>query len=197
MARPPVYDDALRRRLLDVTTDEVARRGIDQVTLRDIAHLANTSTSAIYTLFGGKDALFGAVIADGFASLARTQQDTAAAGLSHLGWAYREWALSHPQLYRLMFGGDGSDSLPEEESGESLPSSLEPLFVAISGRMPGADEEDVATRAIATWAQVHGAVSIELAGIVPDMIPAEAVFDAVIRSIDAAFGHGESALDES
>lgn len=187
MARPPIYDDALRRRLLAVTADEVARRGIDAVTMRDIARLADTSTSAIYALFGGKDALVSAVIADGFASLAHTQRATAAAGLGHLGWAYREWALSHPQLYRLMFGGDGSDSLPEDESSAEVPLSLRPLFAAVSERMPEAPDDDVVARTIATWAQVHGAVGIELAGMVPDMVSGEAVFGAVIDSIQAAF----------
>lgn len=71
-----------------------------------------TSTQAIYTLFGGMAGLFEAIVADGFArfvahiqAIART--DDAVADFFAQGAAYCDWALAHPQLYRLMFGLTG------------------------------------------------------------------------------------------
>ena len=185
MARPPVYDDALRQRLLDVTAEHVARRGLEAVSLRELAQAADTSTSAIYTLFGGKAALFAAVIESGFQSLADSQEARATDGLEALGRAYREWAISHPELYRLMFIGSAPPVIDDDCEPE-LPPSLLPLRGAVAARLPDADERVLAARVIATWAQVHGAVSLELSGVVPDIVPADRVYDAVLSSISAA-----------
>lgn len=188
MARPQVYDDALRRRLLEATVELVGRDGYDAVSLREIARVADTSTSAVYALFGSKQALYAAVIADGFATLAAQQSGASVEGLGALARAYRTWALEHPELYRLMFDGAALDSFPAHESADDeLPASLGALYEAVAARMPGAPPEEVFPRVIATWAQAHGAVSIELAGIVPDVVAPEAVFEAVLASIAAGF----------
>ena len=98
-------DETLRRRLLDSAASLIARDGAAFVSLRSIAATAGTSTTAVYSLFGGKAELLTAVLDDGFASFAASQQEAAAAGLEALGRAYRTWALEHPILYGLMFGG--------------------------------------------------------------------------------------------
>ncbi|WP_281445812.1 helix-turn-helix domain-containing protein, partial [Paenarthrobacter nicotinovorans] len=62
MARPIVHDHLVQQRLLAVTAELVDREGPARVTLRDVATAAETSTSAIYSLFGGKAQLLQAAI---------------------------------------------------------------------------------------------------------------------------------------
>lgn len=190
MARRAIYDDALRRRLLEATVQLVSQRGYEAVSVREIAAAADTSPTPVYALFGSKQALYGAVIGDGFSSLAAGQHG---GGLGHLGRAYRSWALSHPQLYRLMFDGGALDSFPDEESADDeLPASLGPLYLAVAERMPGRTPAEVMPYVIAAWAQVHGTVTIELAGIVPEVVDPDEVFEAVLASIAAGLAAASS-----
>ena len=112
MARPTVYDDDLRTRLLEETAEVIDRDGPDRVVLREIARAAGTSTSAIYTLFGGKTELLAAVIEHAFRSFGDAQLTAEPQGLRALGEAYRAWSLAHPALFRLMFG----DRMPAEHA---------------------------------------------------------------------------------
>ncbi|WP_350349259.1 TetR/AcrR family transcriptional regulator [Agromyces sp. G08B096] len=184
MARPPLYDDALRERLLEVTAEVVDRDGAARAALRDIAKAAGTSTSAIYTLYGGKGELLAAVIEHGFASFGASQEQAAPGGLRALGLAYREWALAHPALYRLMFGGGLEDFAGCEPDPASAFASLRPLRAAIAA----AGTDDVDRAAVAVWAQVHGAVSLELARVAPHDADWPAVYDAVLDTIEHSWG---------
>lgn len=175
MARPSTYDDALRTRLLEATADAVAADGPERVSLREVARAADTSTSAVYTLFGGKDELLAAVIAHGFASFAAAQRDALPGGLRALGVAYRAWAHAHPSLYRLMFGG----TLASYE-GEGTEDALGPLISALAAR--GA--ADPLAAALVVWAHVHGAVSLELAGVAPPDLDTEVVYTDVLDAVE-------------
>jgi AcrR family transcriptional regulator len=170
MARPVVHDDALRSRLLDLTAELVDREGAAQVTLREVAASAGTSTSAIYSLFGGKAQLLTAVVDGGFASFAQSQQAAADGGLQALGVAYREWALAHPALYRLMFGAGGATS-GIEATPDVADAAMVPLRDAIAAGQRAGELRVVPIEVAAyiVWGQVHGLVSLELAGLHADV----------------------------
>ena len=184
MARPVSHDDALRSRLLDVTADMVDRRGPERISLRDIAQDAGTSTSAVYSLFGGKAALLVAVIEHGFASFGRAQQDVEDRGLRALGTAYREWATANPALYRLMFGGAITAVSDGATDAATTSAAMQPLVRALGSRVPA---EAVMAAAVTVWAQVHGAVSLELAGVVPEVGDWDAVYEVVLDAVEHAF----------
>ncbi|MDR6868963.1 AcrR family transcriptional regulator [Microbacterium resistens] len=201
MARPTIYDETLRDRLLDAAAEIVDRDGPERVSLRDVAASAETSTSAVYALFGGKAELLAAVIAHGFASFGASQRAAEGAGLRPLGLAYRDWALAHPALYRLMFGGALSHPMPdgrsESSSGKDCdePSSAEdallPLTRALTGTGTGEDSPAVRPEArgdaVAVWAQVHGAVSLELARVAAPETDWTAVYERVLDAVEASF----------
>lgn len=181
MARPPVYDDALRQRLLSETVEAIDTHGVDGFSLRAVTSAADTSTSAVYALFGSRDGLVAAVIDDAFASFGAAQLRAEADGLTALGRAYRDWALANPVRYRLMFGGALLACAPED-----VPSSdgaIAPLVRTVTALLPQANEADVRTRVLAIWAQVHGAVSLQLAGVMPDGTDWRVVFEAVVATI--------------
>ncbi|WP_182113602.1 MULTISPECIES: TetR/AcrR family transcriptional regulator [unclassified Actinotalea] len=164
MPRPRLHDDALRVRLLETASEVIAAGGQDAVTVRDVARRAGTSASAVYALFGSRDALLAAVadeafrrFADHLARAART--DDPAADLLALGLAYRTSALAEPHFYRVMF-----ERAPLGAAVD-LP-TFDVLRGAVARALPPGPA-DATEPALALWGHVHGLVSLELAGLLP------------------------------
>lgn len=185
MARPIVHNDSLRQRLLDVTAELVDREGPARVTLRDVAAAAQTSTTAVYSLFGGKSQLLTAVVDDGFRSFHESQLAAADGGLHALGLAYRTWALEHQALYRLMFGGALAAYVVCQPSPEVAAEAMVPLIDAVASAQANGTLRDasVDTVASAIWGQVHGLVSLELALLGSPETNWEAVYSSALDAV--------------
>jgi AcrR family transcriptional regulator len=98
--------------LLEIAGRLLEEAGPEALQARRLAAEIGASTQAIYTLFGGMPGVFGALVADGFARFAAhvaAAPETVDPVADHFvkGAAFCEWALRHPQLYRLMFGLTG------------------------------------------------------------------------------------------
>src|SRR3954470_13626600 len=103
MARPRVHDENLRSPLLGAAGRLVTENGIAALSLRALAAEAGTSTTAVYSLFGGKPALIGALFEESFSSFGASQRAVPITGdavtdLTALGGAYWRWARRHPHL---------------------------------------------------------------------------------------------------
>jgi AcrR family transcriptional regulator len=101
-----------RLQFLEVALRQLEREGPEGLQARGLTAEVGASTQAIYTLFGGMPGLFEAIVTEGFLRLARhvgavAETDDPVADHFSRGWAYCDWALAHPQLYRLMFGLTG------------------------------------------------------------------------------------------
>jgi len=101
-----------RARVLEVALAMLEEAGPEVLQARKLTASVGASTQAIYTLFGGMPGLFEALVADGYRRFAEHVEtvpgsDDAVADFFAQGRAYSEWALAHPQLYRLMFGLTG------------------------------------------------------------------------------------------
>jgi AcrR family transcriptional regulator len=101
-----------RDRLLEVALRRLEESGPEVLRARALTEEIGASTQALYTLFGGMPGLFEAIVADGFTRFAAhveavPETDDPVADFFAKGWAFGEWALTHPQLYRLMFGVTG------------------------------------------------------------------------------------------
>jgi AcrR family transcriptional regulator len=185
MARPVVHTDSLRQELLAVTADLVDRDGPARVTLRDVAAAARTSTTAVYSLFGGKSQLLTAVVNDGFRSFHDSQVAAAPGGLQGLGAAYRVWALEHRALYRLMFGGALAAYVDCQPSPEVAADAMEPLMDAVASAQSAGTllQAPVEMVAVAIWGQVHGLVSLELALVGPPDADWGAAYSAALDAV--------------
>lgn len=105
---------AQRMALLHAARLAVEEAGPEVLRARAVTAEVGASTQALYTLFGGMPGLFEAIVADGFAEFARyvaavPESEDAVADFFAKGGAYGEWAISHSQLYRLMFGLTGGE----------------------------------------------------------------------------------------
>ena len=109
MARPVKHDLATREALLDAAEQLLAQGGPDAVAVRAVADAIDSSTRAVYAVFGSKAALNEALAARGYGYLADLVEaapltDDPAADLVAAGvLGFREFAINRPQLFRITF----------------------------------------------------------------------------------------------
>ncbi|WP_405922319.1 WHG domain-containing protein [Streptomyces sp. NBC_00122] len=182
MGRPRTNDEVVKDRLVACATELLATGSRESVTVRAVAAAAGTSTTAVYSLFGGKDGLIGAV-RDG--AVAGLFQDLSAvpttedplADLYALAIAYRLWGCGHSHLYTVLFGRTQSFD-PSGAVGTRDP--IRPLIAAIDRAVTGSVLAGEATPiALSLWVTLHGLVTLELAGAL-DAHTAEAAFRSAI-----------------
>jgi len=188
VARPSSYDEQLRIRLVAVTADTIARSGTDAVSLRRLAAAAGTSTNAIYALFGSKPGLVAAVVDEDRRSFGAAQaaaldpsRDSREDAIA-LGHAYRDWALDHPDLYTVMFGGRTVLNDRTAPDADPVP-SIAPLVSAVERLVAdGVVRGDTVLEVAWTiWSVAHGMVSLEIAEGVPRRAGRRDVYDRALR----------------
>ncbi|TFV67488.1 UNVERIFIED_ORG: TetR/AcrR family transcriptional regulator [Bacillus sp. AZ43] len=163
---PRAADPAVRTALVEAAARMLAQR--EPVTARSLADRAGTSTTALYTHFGGMPGLWRAVRQEGFTRLGRRladvpRTDDPVRDLAALGAAYVASARSEPYLYRAMF--DAAADLDD-------PAAADQTFGLIVGAAERARAEgrladaalDVATR---FWMTGHGLAMLVLTGVLP------------------------------
>lgn len=188
MARPRVHDEVLRAKLLAHAQATLSTHGATALSLRTLARECETSTTAVYSLFGGKRGLLTAVFDDAFGRLGRLLASVrptrdSVEDLVRLAEAYRRGALAEPHLFAVMF--DGETVLPAAaEARTAAGTALGPLreFIAraVEQRALRPDTDPVAA-SVTLWATVHGWVTLQLRGYLPP--GAEGLFETALRSV--------------
>ncbi|MER0240789.1 TetR-like C-terminal domain-containing protein [Streptomyces sp. HSW2009] len=197
MGRPRTNDAVVRERLVQCAGELRATRPRESVTVRAGAAAAEASTTAVYSLFGGKDGLIGAVrdraVAGLFRDLSAVRPSAdPLADLTALATAYRHWGLEHSHLYTVLFGGVQSFD-PSGEVGAADP--IRPLLAAIDrARAASVLTGDATAIALSIWATLHGLVTLELAGAL-DVVAAEAAFAPTMRATLRGWMTREAFLD--
>ncbi|MEO1058314.1 MAG: TetR/AcrR family transcriptional regulator [Actinomycetota bacterium] len=165
-------DETMRARVLRVADSLLDEAGPDQLSLRKIAELADTSTQAVYTQFGGKPGLVDAMYRSGYQRLADELDGVPDFAdpierIRALGLAYRRVALANPEHYKLMTGRPIADFDAPRDSLRFAASTMQPLVDAVREACDvGALDGDPRTIAMRFWAAGHGRVSLELQGLV-------------------------------
>jgi AcrR family transcriptional regulator len=190
MARPRVHDENLRSQLLEHAGRLVTERGMAALSLRELAADAGTSTTAVYSLFGGKPALLGALFEESFSSFGASQEAVQVTGdtatdLVALGRAYWSWAREHPHLYSVMFGQALGGFVCTPEQAATAEATIEPLANVVRSAVErGTMLGDPMTITYSIWAAVHGVVSLVLAERAPDDETTRAhLFDATAQAV--------------
>lgn len=171
-----------KERLLHAALQALEEGGPEALQARKLAAQIGTSTMAVYTHFGGMPELFTELVREGFVRFGRRLAEAPAtddpvADLAALGLAYRDYALNHPQRYRLMFGltAPGVPNKQEldliaEGSPTSMPeagATFEQLVDAVrrvieAGRIRPGDPVAIAGQ---MWSSIHGYVLLEMTGV--------------------------------
>src|SRR5919206_2322086 len=92
----------LRPALLRTAAKTLEKEGLGALSLRELARRAGVSHNAPYRHFPDRDSLLAALAAEGFEMLGDALEKRPR---REMGEAYVEFALAHPQRFRLMFGG--------------------------------------------------------------------------------------------
>ena len=214
----------LQEAIKETAWKQVAEFGASALSLRAIARELTITAPAIYNYYPRRDDLVTALIVDAFTSLGASQQDAVQdlpsgelpARLTALGLAYRQWAVTYPQRYQLIFGTPipGYEA-PEEITLPAAQAALVPLTETVqalvaSGQfnlkgaapltpalqsMLEAWQETIGNvniealyHALVIWSRVHGLVSMEIGNQIPSFItdPGE-VFRREIATISMQY----------
>jgi AcrR family transcriptional regulator len=180
----------LRSALLESAERTLARRGVSELSLRELAREVGVSHAAPRRHFADKQALLDALAEDGFGRLgAEMEAAMAAAGdslgdqLAAFARAYVRFATDHAALLELMFAGkyrEGADSLHEAaDRAFAAPLALFATAQASGQVVPG-DPERVGVIALAT---LHGLASLANNGMLGDGELDDVVDEAVDRLV--------------
>jgi AcrR family transcriptional regulator len=202
--------EAFRDRLCNVAEGLFAAHGPDGVTMRELADALGVSQMTPYRYFKHKDAILAAVRTRAFNRFAeameiaerkvtearRNVELTGAKGsVERPGNAYLDFALTNPAAYRLMFDVsqpsfvEYPDLLAAMERARlTMGEGLRKL--AAEGRFSG----DVDLTAHIFWSAMHGAVMLELTGLLDRenldcRTIANAATDALGRQLGVGVAH--------
>ena len=199
---------------------QIAEFGAPALSLRAIARALKITAPAIYNYFPSRDDLVTALIVDAYNSLGDSQEGALAnlsmegheARLSALGLAYRQWAVTYPQRYQLIFG----TPIPNYHAPDkmTLPVSvraLAPLIQVLQSaheagnlhverlatltprlqsmltewqKFEGRSDAEALYLALVIWSRVHGLVMLEIGNHIPLLInePIE-IFNREVKNI--------------
>src|SRR4051794_20864639 len=108
MGRRREHDETTAATLLDAAERTIAAEGVDALSVREVARGAGTTTRAIYSLFGSKEGLLGALGVRAFNLLQRQIEalpatDRPCDDLIEVALVFRRFALEHPALFSIAF----------------------------------------------------------------------------------------------
>ena len=169
--------EEVRGRILDAARELFARDGYEAVTMRKIAEAIEYSPTAIYLHFKDKESLVRELCLGDFDSLAKAFQRIAREPdplerLRKVGLAYADFALEHPNHYRLMFMTPHPGDVKDEEEtakrkgnpeGDAYAFLVATIAEAMEKGLLRPDLKDPQLVAQAAWAGVHGVVSLHVA----------------------------------
>jgi AcrR family transcriptional regulator len=164
-----------RERLCEAAERLFAERGPDAVTMRQLAAELGVSPMTPYRYFEDKDDILAAVRANGFNRFAEALEkarDSTPGGARTsgpaVGEAYVTFALENPHSYKLMF----DFNQPNVDKYPELVAAGQRARQTMTGYVEDAIAEGIVTGdpqqiGMMNWAAIHGAVILELAGMLP------------------------------
>lgn len=157
-----------RQELIEATHELILKRGIDGLSLRQVAAEMDYSAGALYGYFENKEALVDAVRAECFERLNTSMMEriagaeTASEQLRLGALAYLDFARANPIDYHLMFGVGPSASTQNENHAIAqralrfiVDGGIERNEIVTDGRY------DADTIAHHCWATVHGLAMLQ------------------------------------
>jgi AcrR family transcriptional regulator len=185
-SRTPSAD--VERELLSAAEEVLVRDGPSGLTVRAVAARAGIAPMGVYNRLGGKDGLVEALLIRGFdrlrAALEAGKEPDMLVRLRNSVLRYREFALANPHFYALMFEHVKHEAEVAEHAAACFVAWVRNVeLTAAAGQIVAPDPPEVAQQ---IWSAVHGAVALELKGLVCTPDPEatySALFDTIIRGL--------------
>jgi AcrR family transcriptional regulator len=180
--------------VLDAAGEILAVEGTAGLTMRRLAASLGCTTTVLYTMFASKQGLIDAMYREGFDRLTARMREipadpSAAERLRQSAIAYRENALSSPQLYQLTFGAAAPGHTPGPEAIAAAEAALDALVEIVQACIDAGVFRAEEPRFIAQvlTAAAHGAVSLELSHYFWDQAEAQHRYGALTAAAAQAF----------
>lgn len=161
--------ERLRDEILDAAEQLlIDTRNVDKVSIRMVADAIAKTPPSIYLHFGNKDALIHAVCQRQFDAMTERFRevidgvDDPVERIARMGRAYVEFALDHPEQYRILFMTTSGKSPGQELDDLNLTECFGMLHQAVVDAMEEGvfETRDSGLVAISLWAAVHGISSL-------------------------------------
>jgi len=193
-ARPRSYHHGdLRAAALQAAEKILETEGVDALTLRAVARAVGVSHTAPKNHFGDLQGLLSELAAVGYrrsgAALVRAMEAAGAdprLRMRAMGRAYVAFACAHPGLFVLMYRGERLD-MTRASLREAIEGTRQALRDATLSVASDAPPLQLAARATASWALVHGFAMLLLDGrlrhtlaMLPKGTNADALLEAVL-----------------
>ena len=164
----------LRQLIVDAARELFVARGVEAVTMREIAKRIGYSATSIYLHFADKDALIRAVCDTDFLALANALKNNLANNdpverMLAIGRDYAAFALHYPNHYRMMFMTehppyDPASSCIQQNNAEQdayfqLKTVVNEVFLAGKFK-PDLNDADLIAQTI--WAGMHGVCALQI-----------------------------------
>lgn len=190
--RDTYHHGNLRQALLDAAMGLVRERGIDGLTLREVARRAGVSHTAPYHHFADKGALVSALAEESFARFTETFRETAARTegghldrIRAIGAAYVRFAFEDPERFKLMWRPElrsvGDDSAVDVAGLASYQVLIDEVAAGQSAGEIRA--EDTGLLSLAAWSVVHGFAVLVIDGPLRDQLTAWSQVEPVLESV--------------
>lgn len=166
--------EQLRTLIIDAARELFVSRGVEAVTMRELAKRIGYSATSIYLHFADKESLIRAICDTDFLALASSlkailQIPHPVERMHALGTGYAEFALSHPNHYRLMFMTEHPPIDPatsaivqnnaEQDAYFQLKTVVKDVYDA-GYFQPDLHDVDLIAQTI--WAGIHGVCSLQI-----------------------------------
>jgi len=164
----------LRTLIIDAARELFVTQGVEAVTMREIAKRIGYSATSIYLHFADKETLLRAICDTDFLALASSLKEILqikdpVERLNTFGMGYAQFALLHPNHYRLMFMTVRQACSPELSSLQQNNTEQDAYFqlktvvndVFLAGRFkPEFTDSELIAQTM--WAGMHGVCSLEI-----------------------------------
>jgi AcrR family transcriptional regulator len=175
----------LREACIEEAMAIVDEKGIEELSLREVARRLGVSHQAPYKHFPSRDHILAELVSRSYTAFAAHLEARPRTGdpeqdLGAMGEAYLEYAFRHPLQYRLMFGTPlpDPDHHPEmmrkaRHAFSLLQHGIDGLHTARSGAGP---HPRTAFDALSVWFTLHGLATVMQSRVVDTMeLPADAM----------------------
>ena len=180
----------LKAALVEAAAGIVRTKGLEALTIRDVAKRTGVSAAAPYRHFQDRRALIAAVAERGFI---RLQQAMSAAmgsargrhGFKQVALAYMNFGLENPAEYRVMFGPDMADTTDFPSLRETSRAVLGGVAEAVKQLQKEGlvGKGDAWLIAAALWSTLHGLVMLVLDGQIETLADTDELVEEATRIV--------------
>jgi AcrR family transcriptional regulator len=164
----------LRTLIIDAARELFVTKGYEAVTMREVAKRIGYSATSIYLHFEDKESLLRAVCDTDMLALASSLKEIMqitdpVERMNALGLGYAQFALTHPNHYRMMFMTPRTPCSPETSSLQQnnaeqdayfqLKTVVNDVYIASRFKPELSDPELIAQT---VWAAMHGVCSLQI-----------------------------------